>query len=327
MMKRPHLLYRNGFSVIGASISVGGLKKGPDLGPLALLKSDPQWLKELRDLGISATWTHSKVADETSFWQRPRCEDDFRQSLPIVAEFARHLSSTVMKTVMNDQFPIVLGGDHSIAIGTWSGVAQGLNWHKPKSNLGLIWIDAHMDSHTPQTSPSQAIHGMPLAVLLGHGDPSLTHIGGSQPKISPQNLVLMGVRSYEVGEEAFLASQGVRVMLMSEIQERGFQACFREAIAVVTRDTAGFGLSIDLDAFDPIEAPGVTTPCSLGLRASEVIPVLQQIVGHPLLAGLEFAEFCPPLDSAQGSTFVLLKNLLSVFMTPRGLSAKVNIAS
>lgn len=190
-----------------------------------------------------------------------------------------------------------LGGDHSMGIGTWSGVTA-----RHKGDLGLIWIDAHFDSHTPDTSHSQNIHGMPVATLLGHGAPELTHLGGSAPKIKPENLCFIGVRDFEPEEQRFLDEHHIRYFMAKDIPAHGLQNILQQAIAHVSQHSDHLGISIDLDALDPADAPGVSLPVPHGLRAAELIEALSAMkCSHALdrLVALEISEFCPRKDEAQ----------------------------
>lgn len=197
-----------------------------------------------------------------------------------------------LKTEQRSPF-ITLGGDHSSAIGTWSGVSTRL---ADQGELGLIWFDAHMDSHTPQTTHSGNIHGMPLAALLGYGDPQLTKILSERPKIKAENLCLIGIRSFESEEKEFLDSLNVRIFYREEVEERGIKIVLDEALKIATTETAGFGISFDLDVIDPQDAPAVGTPEPLGLIAKPLLEALKIWNNHPALLGLEIAEFTPQLD-------------------------------
>jgi arginase len=210
-----------------------------------------------------------------------------------VAAVAQALADRVATSLTAGHFPLVIGGDHSCAIGTWSGVHSA---QRDLGRLGLIWIDAHMDSHTFRTSPSHALHGMPLACLLGYGDPRLTEIGGPYAKLHPQNICLIGVRSFEWGEAALLKNLGVRIYFMDEIRERGLAEVFREAWEYVTLNTAACGISLDLDALDPAEEPGVGTPVAGGLGQAELIAALRSVHGDPRLRALEIVEYNPYAD-------------------------------
>lgn len=211
-----------------------------------------------------------------------------------VARIAARLAERIEAHVRAGDFPLVIGGDHSCAIGTWSGVKQALG---AAGRLGLLWIDAHMDSHTFRSSPSRNIHGMPLACLLGHGDPHLTRIAGAGPKLLPQDVCLIGVRSFERGEAELLAKLGVRVYFMDEIRRRGMHEVFAEARQRVCAQTSGYGISLDLDALDPAEEPGVGTPVPDGLLRAEVMDALVLAHCDEKLLALEIAEYNPYLDT------------------------------
>jgi arginase len=210
-----------------------------------------------------------------------------------VAAVAQALADRVAASLRRGHFPLVIGGDHSCAIGTWSGAHAALH---EEGRLGLLWIDAHMDSHTFRTSPSRALHGMPLACLLGHGDPRLTRIGGKEPMLRPEDVCLLGVRSFEWGEAALLKNLGVRIHFMDEIRQRGLAAVFAEAWAHVTRETAACGISLDLDALDPEEEPGVGTPVAGGLRQQDLAAALRTVHGDARLRALEIVEYNPYAD-------------------------------
>jgi arginase len=200
-------------------------------------------------------------------------------------------------------FPLVIGGDHSCAIGTWSGVGAALKQGENKdARLGLIWFDAHMDAHTPATSPSQALHGMPLACLLGYGDAHLTdlmdHGVGEKhrPVLRPEDVCLIGVRSFEWGEAALLHQLGVRVYFMAEVRERGLPEIVREALLRVRRETDGFGVSIDLDVLEPAEEPGVGSPVPGGIALHDMLEALAWVRATSGLKALEIVEYNPYSD-------------------------------
>lgn len=217
-----------------------------------------------------------------------------KATLAMITSHAQNVAKVTRRATHANCFPCVIGGDHSIAIGTWQGISDALD---ARGVFGLIWFDAHMDAHTPQTSPSQAYHGMPVATLLGYGEDALIHITDpATPTLSPEHVVLMGVRSFEAGEEALLARLGVRIYFMDEIRTRGFETCLQEAIARVQAGTKGFGLSIDLDGFDPAFAPGVGSPETGGLYPDEVVSALHHVKGAKGFCGLEIMEFNPTRD-------------------------------
>lgn len=216
-----------------------------------------------------------------------------RKPLEAVESIAAQLADRVSRHLQQGDFPLVIGGDHSCAIGTWSGVKRVLG---ADARLGLIWIDAHMDSHTFASSSSKNIHGMPLACLLGHGDPRLTGIAGAGPNLLPEDVCLIGVRSFESDEYALLKKLGVRVYFMHEIRRRGLRDVFAEARSLICRHTAGYGISIDLDVLDPAEEPGVGTPVPGGLLRDDVTGALAMAHGDEKLMALEIVEYNPYLD-------------------------------
>lgn len=267
--------------VIGVACGQGapdhGCQDGPEvLRTLGFLRDldEPHGICVWRDIVHAAA-----EPDDHPLWQ--------------VAAIAQAVAESVTASLRRDHFPLVIGGDHSCAIGTWSGAHGVLD---TQERLGLLWIDAHMDSHTFRTSPSRALHGMPLACLLGHGDLRLTRIGGPQSKLLPQDVCLIGVRSYEWGEAALLKKLGVRVYFMDEIHRRGLAEVCAEAWQQVTRETAACGISLDLDALDPEEEPGVGSPVAGGLRRDELVTALRPLHEDPRLRALEIVEYNPYAD-------------------------------
>ena len=221
------------------------------------------------------------------------------------------LAREVAATIDSGGFPVVLGGDHSCAIGTWSGVAKALSSRGP---LGLVWIDAHMDSHTPATSPSAMPHGMPLAALLGHGAelklPQADPGNPTQGPLSPRHVSVVGVRSHEPEEAKLLAGLGVKIFPMAQIEERGMVAVLRDAVRIASAGTAGYGISLDLDAIDPTDAPGVGTPVSGGIPAAGLIEALRNCAADPALLALEVAEYNPQRDQ-QRKTAAVVEEILA----------------
>ncbi|KAE9549297.1 hypothetical protein FO519_007499 [Halicephalobus sp. NKZ332] len=208
---------------------------------------------------------------------------------------------------------LVFGGDHSCAIGTWSGVSSAI---RPHGDLGLIWVDAHLDAHTPESSPTGNFHGMPVAHLLGHGDKSLTSISDNFPKIKPTNLVFVGIRSYEGPEEELLKKLGVRIFYDEEVQKRGINDVMNEAIERVSLKTYGFGMSIDLDGFRIQDAPAVGTPEAGGIVADEFLKLIKT---HPMekLLVTEIVEFLPKRDDETKTSEKLIRDLIEHIYLPR----------
>jgi arginase len=221
-----------------------------------------------------------------------------KHPLPAVRAVCSDVAKQVERVMADKAFPLVIGGDHSCAVGTWSGVYHAI---RKKGPLGLIWIDAHMDSHTFATTPSRALHGMPLACLLGHGAPELTRIAAPESKLRPEHVCLIGVRSYEAGEARLLHDLGVRVFDMAEIRQRGLHAVFDEAIAIVERGTAGFGISLDLDVLDPEEEPGVGSPAPGGLKRAELEREFHSLRGLPDFLAMEIVEYNPRRDKGHAT--------------------------
>jgi len=218
-----------------------------------------------------------------------------KNKFQVIAELSLRLAQRIEKSILQKQKKsfIVFAGDHSCAIGTWSGIAQALQ--KP---FGLIWIDAHLDSHTPETSPSGNIHGMPVASLLGYGNNLLTSILNNQPKIKPENLCFIGIRSFEAGEEELIKKLKIKTYYMQEVENRGLDAVFKEAKQIMTKNnTQPYGLSIDLDGIDPVDAPGVGTPEANGIKADDLCAALKKYCHNDAgLLGTEITEFNPHED-------------------------------
>lgn len=292
---------------IGYACGEGAADKRCEKGPAALKKLDLEG--SLEKLDIDAYWgelVESPISD------LPDGEDP-ENKLSRIVDYCTILSEQVAEAVKTDFIPVTLGGDHTMAIGTWGGLTQAM---AAKGQFGLIWIDAHLDAHTPSTSVTGNFHGMPLATLLGYGHPRLSAIGGGGPKISPEHLAVIGVRSYEPAEEALLKSLGVRIFYMDEVKERGFDAVFKDALDIVEKAEKGFGISLDVDAFDPEVAPGTGTTAENGLQKEEVFKALSGIGTKPDFKALEVAEYNPALDRDE-MTAELICELLEVVFSKR----------
>ena len=216
--------------------------------------------------------------------------------------------------MQHNKFPIVIGGDHSIAVGTWSGATKSLN---AQENFGLIWVDAHMDAHTPYTRHEGKwgghFHGQPLACLLGEGEQELVSITSENAKLNPKHICLIGIRSYEPGEREFLESKGVKIFYIEDVMERGLKAVFAEAVAIASTNTSGFGMTIDMDGFEPIDAPGVGTPESNGIKAKKFLKVVNGLINNPKFKALEFAEYNPHRDKNKKTANLIINIINSIF--------------
>lgn len=277
--------------IIGAASGVGAQDTGCEDGPVAFHRS--QAWHELE---------HHPLVD----WGRTLFPPDVpgQSEAGRIGRFCRNLADELETALRADEFPVVIGGDHSVAIGTWSGVARVV-----EAPVGLLWIDAHLDSHTPETSYSGAIHGMPLACLLGRGDKRLLNLGLNGAQVSAAHTVVFGPRSYEPEELDFLRTMGVRIIDSEEVINRGFAACLAEAIARVSTAQAGFGVTLDLDAIDPGLAPGVGSPEPEGLWDGDIVSALHQLSALPGLKALEIVEYNPDRDW-QGTTARLIADLI-----------------
>jgi arginase len=233
-----------------------------------------------------------------------------RRKEAAVSKLNAALASAVAAAMRQARLPCVIGGDHTCAGGTWTGVARML-----QGELGLIWIDAHMDSHTPGTSHTGRLHGMPLAWLLGQADDDL--YGLSAGVVDPEHVALIGVRSYEPEEKERLDRLGVRVFYIDEVRRRGLDTACREALSIATTGTAGFGISLDLDAVTPEEAPGVGTPVPEGIAAGELAHALRSLGARPELIAVELAEYLPRLDPDGRSARVAIELVLAALCGTR----------
>ena len=267
--------------LIGAEVGEGASDGGCKWGAAALREQG--MAQALANTGRNVTWGDNVTAQALQANTR----------LEAIEVFSQQLANSVEKALRQGYQPLVVGGDHSCAVGTWSAVAQSL---RTTGSLGLIWIDAHLDAHTPDTSDSQAPHGMPLAALLGHGSEGMTHLYGWSGKLLARNVVVIGARSYEAPEKALLERLGVRIMFMEEVLERGFAACFEEARAIVKASTAGWGITLDLDGLDPQDAPGTGTPVETGIRLADALPVLAGCSHDPDFVAMELTEYNPLRD-------------------------------
>ncbi len=287
-------------SLIGYASGIAANDPGCAEGPLQLQNHALE--QQLTEQQLSSHW-------QAMLLPRSGSKNDRLQR---VVELNTDLAAiTFALTQQNKRFT-VLGGDHSCAIGTWSGVAAALA-QQQSGELGLIWIDAHMDSHTFETTVTGNIHGMPLAALLGYGDVSLTHILMPRFKIDPKRLVLIGTRSFEAEEEKLLQRLGVRIYNMEAIAKHGLDTVFSEAIAHVKENNLGFGVSLDLDAVDPFDAPGVGVPEANGISGENLCQVLSQLRQEASLIGVEVVEYNPYHDKTDKTEKLIKEILLSIF--------------
>ncbi len=230
--------------------------------------------------------------------------------LETVAALANQVSAQVRESLAADRFVIAVGGDHSCAVGTWSGAADHLR--SGAGRLGLIWVDAHMDSHTPASSPSGRVHGMPVAALLGEGASPLVDVAYAGAKIDPRNLCLIGIRSFEPAERELLDRLGVTVFTMADVRRLGFDAVLAQAQFIASTGTAGYGLSVDLDGIDPLDAPGVGSPVVGGIAAEALLSGVKRLAADEAFIALEIAELNPVNDVHDKTAALVLALIDSV---------------
>lgn len=297
-------------AIVGAPMDLGAGRRGVDMGPSAVRVANIH--QRLESLGYQvADLGNIEVVQPESV---PKRNDTARYLLEISQSCAR-LAKLVEKVMSQGHFPLVLGGDHSVAAGTLAGVAK--HFRKQKEKLGVIWIDAHADMNTPDTTPSGNVHGMPLAASLGLGPRELTHLAGFSPKVNPRNVVLIGVRDVDEAESENIRQSGVKVFTMREVDEMGMRSVMEHAIGTATDGTDGFHLSFDMDGVDPDEAPGVGTPVRGGLTYREAHLAMELINDSGSLASLEIVEVNPVLDTANRTA------LLAVELAASALGKKI----
>jgi arginase len=301
-------------TVLGVPMDLGTHLRGVDMGPSAIRIAGLN--DKLRALGLDVRDAGNLAvphAQAESTAGRPRSRTVIRK-LPFaqpVAAVCRELMRAVDGILREGRTPLVLGGDHSIAMGSLAGVAHHAK--RTRKHFGLLWVDAHGDCNTEKTSPSGNIHGMPLAAALGHGAKVLTGFAGVSPLIDAARTVLLGARDLDPGERANIRRFGVRVFTMREIDERGVLVCMREALEIVAKDTAGFHLSFDIDSLDPSVAPGVGTPVSGGLTIREAHLIMELIADSRKMASCELVEVNPALDQRNTTAWLASELLCSAF--------------
>jgi arginase len=272
-------------------MDLGAARRGVDMGPSAIRIAGAA--ERLCDLG--------HVVDETRNIDIPLREeisasgDGPRRFIPTITAACKQLALETANAVRAGSIPVTLGGDHSLAMGSVAGVANALA--ERGERVGLVWLDAHSDIHTPDTSASGNVHGMPVAHLLGHGDRELTSIGSVVPALRPENVVLVGLRDVDPPEREHIRNWGVTAFTMRDIDERGIAAVMRDALEIAGRGTAGVHVSLDMDWLDPIEAPGVGTAVRGGATYREAHTAMEIVADRDEhLFSLDVVEVNPVLD-------------------------------
>lgn len=291
--------------IVGVPMDLGAGRRGVDMGPSAIRVAGLS--ARLRELGY-AVKNEGNLEVPIPEAKAPGSGPKYQKE---ILKVCQTLSQQVEKILDSGSFPIVLGGDHSIAMGTVTGMAQ--HFRKRNEDFGLIYIDAHGDMNTPESSPSGNVHGMPLAVLLGMGPQELTALAGFSPKVKKEKTALIGIRTLDKLEKENIRRSGSRVFTMREIDERGMSRIMRRALQVVCKDTAGFHVSFDLDALDPEIAPGVGTPVRGGIDLREAHLMMEMIADSGKMIGLEMVELNPILDHRNTTGELAVELILSAF--------------
>ncbi len=297
-MRQSHI------AIIGAPLDLGQGRRGVDMGPSAVrvanLNSRVAALGyQVEDLG-NVPVEQAEASPEG----HPRAK-----YLPQIAATCERLGALVSQTLERGAVPLVLGGDHSVAIGTTGGVAR--HFRADDRSVGLIWLDAHADMNTPESSPSGNIHGMPLACSLGMGPSELSHMFGFSPKIHPRNAVIVGLRDVDQMEKPHVRESGVRAFTMRDIDERGLRSVMDEALRLASDGTAGFHLSLDMDFVDPKDAPGVGTPVRGGATYREAHLAMEMICDSGHMLSMEVVEVNPVIDEVNRTADLAVELVMS----------------
>ena len=271
-------------AIIGVPTDFGSGRRGVDMGPSAIryagLQAGLERLgHDVLDMGIVALPVVEQV----------EVGDTRLRHLDGCVSAAEGLAVLLEQAAAQGRIPVVLGGDHSLSLGSVAVAARG-------RRLGLLWVDAHGDFNTTETTPSGNIHGMPLAALCGYGDPRLVNLLGPGPKVDPRHAAIVGARDLDEGEKRLLRQAGVAVFTMQQIDRRGLTAVMGAALAVVRNGTDGFHASFDLDVLDPTQAPGVGTPVTGGISYREAHLIMEMVAETGTLTSLDLVEVNPILD-------------------------------
>jgi arginase len=296
---------KNSLAIIGAPLDLGAGRRGVDMGPSAV---------RVAGLGQRVRALGYEVADLGNVpVVQPEAVDDpgpgEAKYLAQIAASCERLGDLVGQALTDGRKPIVLGGDHSIAAGTVAGVSRF--FRESGKKIGLIWMDAHADMNTPQTTPSGNVHGMPLACCVGVGPDSLVRMFGFAPKVEAFNVALVGLRDVDLVERGTVRDTGVRAFTMRDIDERGMRSVMDEAIAIATNGTDGFHLSLDMDFVDPQYAPGVGTPVRGGATYREAHLAMEVICDSGRMVSMEVVEVNPVIDEVNRTADLAVELILS----------------
>jgi arginase len=293
-------------TIIGVLMDLGADRRGVDMGPSAVRVADLN--ARLSALGYEVTDAGNIPVRNPEMLSVTHGNAKY---LPEIAEACQKLADQVEAALESGSIPIVLGGDHSIAIGSVGGLSAF--HYKRNQKVGVIWFDAHGDMNTPESSPSGNIHGMPFAAILGRGAKELTHISGFGPKVEPEDCVLIGARSVDPEEAVALRASGIRVVTMRELDERGMSAVMDEAMWLASRRTTGFHVTMDMDFVDPDFAPGVGTPVPGGPTYRESHLAMEKVADSGKMLSFELTEINPVFDVSNKTAELGVQLILSAF--------------
>src|SRR5437773_5987099 len=292
--------------VIGIPLDLGQSRRGVDMGPSAVRVAGLEArLEELRHVVEDAGYVPVAIAEHK------KAGDPSAKYLKEITATCTKAAELVIKTLESGMVPMVLGGDHSVAAGTVAGVAEF--YRRQNQKVGLIWIDAHSDINTPETSPSGNVHGMPLAAIMGLGPAELANIYNISPKVHAENCVLVGVRDIDAQERENIRKTGIEVYTMRDIDERGMRQVIEEALRAAGRGTAGYHISLDMDWIDPEDAPGVGTPVRGGATYREAHLAMEIIADHGRMLSFEVVEVNPVIDEHNRTADLAVELALSAF--------------
>jgi arginase len=292
--------------VIGVPLDLGQSRRGVDMGPSAVRVAGLEARLEALGHVVEDAGNVSVAIAE----QKKEGDPHAKYLKEITATCTKH-AELVLKTLESGKIPIVLGGDHSVAAGTVAGVAEF--YRRQSQKIGLIWIDAHTDINTPESSPSGNVHGMPLAATMGLGPPELSNIFDFSPKVNPENCVLVGVRDIDAIEKENVRRAGIEVFTMRDIDERGMRTIMEEALRMAERGTVGYHVSLDMDWVDPEDAPGVGTPVRGGATYREAHLAMEIIADHGRMLSFEIVEVNPVIDEHNRTAELAVELTLSAF--------------
>jgi arginase len=290
--------------IMGVPMDLGAGRRGVDMGPSAMrIAGINQAIARLGYDVVDAGNVHVAPPEAV-----PQSNARARY-LPQIVAAAEELAVMVESALEEGALPVILGGDHSIAIGSVAGLAA--YYRKRQKRVGIIWLDAHTDINTPESTPSGNIHGMPLAALLGRGAKELTEVAGFAPKVLPENTAIVGARSVDPGERELIKEMGIRVFTMSELDERGMADVLEEAVEIASRNTAGIHVTFDMDFIDPFYAPGVGTPERGGATYREGHLAMEKIADSGRVLSVELTEVNPMYDTANQTAQLAVELILS----------------